>query len=117
MPSEAKLRPQSLDVTDVSHNFGLKHLPHGLLYLLEEDLRDPAAQCVDGVQELGLDGVKERLEHVVFKGKLQGEKHIFFFYTLSVLHTLLVCSAVYKQGCKAIAKLHSKTLQLQEGIV
>lgn len=57
--SAVKLRPQSLDVTNVSHNVGLKHLPHGLLYLLEEDLRDPAALGVDSVQELGLDGVKE----------------------------------------------------------
>lgn len=77
--SEVKLRLQSLDVTDVAHHFGFKHLPHGLLYLLEEDLRDPAAQGVDGVQELGLDGVEERLEHVVLKGKLQGEKHSCVF--------------------------------------
>lgn len=67
-----KLHPRSLGVTDVSHNFGLKHLPHGLLYLLEEDLWDPAAQGVDGAQELCLNGVKERLEHVVLKRKLQG---------------------------------------------
>lgn len=78
MLSEVKLRPQSLDVTNAPHNIGLKHLPHGLLYLLEEDLRDPAAQGVNGVQELGLDGVKERLEHVVFKGKLQGQKRVYF---------------------------------------
>lgn len=77
MPSEVKRRPKSLDTTNVSHNVGLKNLPHGLFYLLEEDLRDPAALGVDGVQELGLDGVKERLEHVVFKGKLQGRKSIF----------------------------------------
>lgn len=78
--SEVKLRLQSLDVADVSHHFGLKHLPHGLLDLLEEDLRDPATQGVDGVQELGLDGVEERLEHVVLKGKLQGQKHSCVFF-------------------------------------
>lgn len=61
----------------MSDDFGLKHLPHGLLDLLEEDLRDPAAQGVDGVQELGLDGVEKRLEHVVLKGKLQGQRHFF----------------------------------------
>lgn len=55
---------------DVSDHFILKRLPHGLFYLLEEDLRNPATQGVDCVQELGLDGVEQRLEHVVLKGKI-----------------------------------------------
>lgn len=44
---------------DVSDHFLLKHLPHSLFYLLEEDLRNPTTQGVDGVQELGLDRVEE----------------------------------------------------------
>lgn len=60
---------------DVVDHSLLKHLLHGLFYLLEEDLRDPTAQGVDRVQELGLDGVEEGLEHVVLKGKLQGQRH------------------------------------------
>lgn len=61
--------------SDVSDHFLLKHLPHGLFYLLEEDLRNPTTQGVDCVQELGLDGVEQRLEHVVLKGKLQEQRH------------------------------------------
>lgn len=73
----------------MSDHFLLKQLPHCLFYLLEEDLRNPTTQGVDGVKELGLDGVEQRLEHVVLKGKLQGQKHfpvsshlslIFFFF-------------------------------------
>lgn len=60
---------------DVSDHFVLKQLLHGLLYLLEEDLRNATAQGVDCVQELGLDGVEQRLEHVVLKGKLQEQRH------------------------------------------
>lgn len=60
---------------DMANHFVLKHLPHCLFDLLEEDLRDPTAQCVDRVQELGLDGVEERLEHVLLKGKLQRWRH------------------------------------------
>ena len=59
---------------DVSHHFLLKHLLHRLFYLLEEHLRNPTAQRVHRVQELGLDGVEQRLEHVVLKGKLQRTK-------------------------------------------
>lgn len=65
----------------MSDHFLLKQLPHGLFYLLEEDLRNPTTQGVDGVQELGLDGVEQRLEHVVLKGKLQGQRH----FPMSVL--------------------------------
>lgn len=57
------------------HHFVLEHLPHGLLYLLEEDLRDATTQGVHRVQELGLDRVEQRLEHVVFEGKLQEQNH------------------------------------------
>lgn len=56
--------------SDVSDHFVLKHLPHGLFYLLEEDLRNPTTQGVDCVQELGLDWEEQRLEHVVLKGKI-----------------------------------------------
>lgn len=59
----------------MSDHFLLKQLPHGLFYLLEEDLRNATTQGVDGVQELGLDGVEQRLEHVVLKGKLQGQRY------------------------------------------
>lgn len=55
---------------DMSNHLLFKHFPHGLFYLLEEDLRNSATQRVDRVQELGLDGVEKRLEHVVLKGKL-----------------------------------------------
>jgi len=61
---------------DVSDHFVLEHLPHGLLDLLEEDLRNPTAQGVDRVQELGLDGVEQRLEHVVLEGKLQDRESL-----------------------------------------
>lgn len=54
----------------MSNHSLFKHFPHGLFDLLEEDLRNPTTQGVDRVQELGLDGVEERLEHVVLKGKL-----------------------------------------------
>lgn len=37
-------------------------------------MRNPTTQGVDGVQELRLYGVEERVEHVVFKRKLQGQK-------------------------------------------
>lgn len=60
---------------DVSDHFVLKHLPHGLFYLLEEDLGNPPTQGVDRVQELGLDGVEQRLEHVVLEGILQKQRH------------------------------------------
>lgn len=56
---------------DVADHFVLKHLPHCLFDLLEEDLGNPTTERVDRLQELGLDGVEERLEHVVLKGKLQ----------------------------------------------
>lgn len=59
----------------VTDHFLFKHLFHGFFYLLEKDLRNPATQGVDCVQELGLDGVEERLEHVVLKGKLQTQRH------------------------------------------
>lgn len=59
----------------VSDYFLLKHLLHGLFYLPEEDLRNPTTQGVDRVQELGLDGVEQRLEHVVIKGKLGEQRH------------------------------------------
>lgn len=58
-----------------------KHVPHGLFYLLEENLRNPTTQGVDRVQKPGLDGVEERLEHVVVKGKLQEQRH----YLVSVV--------------------------------
>lgn len=54
----------------VAHHFLLKHLLHCLFYLLEKDLGDPTAQSVDRVQELVLDGIEERLEHVVLKGEI-----------------------------------------------
>lgn len=57
---------------DVSDHLLLENLPQSLFYLLEEDLGDPPTQGVDGVQELGLDGVEERVEHVVLEGKLRG---------------------------------------------
>lgn len=57
---------------DVSDHLLLENLPQSLFYLLEEDLRDPTTQGVDGVQELGLDGVEERVEHVVLEGELRG---------------------------------------------
>lgn len=60
---------------DVADHFVLKHLPHCLFDLLEEDLGNPTTERVDRVQELGLDGVEERLEHVVLKGKLQRRRH------------------------------------------
>lgn len=66
---------QLLVWSDMSDHFLLKHLLHGLFYLLEEDLRNPTTQGVDCVQELGLYGVEERLEHVVLKGKLQRQRH------------------------------------------
>lgn len=44
--------------SDMPDHFVLKHLSHGLFYLLEEDLRNPSTQGVDCVQELGLDGVE-----------------------------------------------------------
>lgn len=59
---------------DVSDHLLLENLPQRLLDLLEEDLRDPSAQGVDGVQEPGLYGVEQRVEHVVLEGKLQGHK-------------------------------------------
>lgn len=59
---------------EVSHHLLLENLPQSLFYLLEEDLRDASTQGVDGVQELGLDGVEERVEHVVLEGKLQEEE-------------------------------------------
>ena len=59
---------------DVSDHLLLKNLPQSLFYLLEEDLRDASTQGVDGVQELGLYGVEQRVEHVVLKGKLQEQK-------------------------------------------
>lgn len=55
----------------VSDHFVLKHLLHGLFYLLEKDLRDPTTQGVDRVQELGLDRIEEGLKHVVLEWKLQ----------------------------------------------
>lgn len=60
---------------DVADHFVLKHLPHCLFDLLEEDLGNPTTERVDRLQELGLDGVEERLEHVVLKGKLQRRRH------------------------------------------
>ena len=60
---------------NMSDHFVLKHLLHGLFYLLEEDLRNPTTQSVDCVQELRLDRVEQRLEHVVLKGKLQEHSH------------------------------------------
>lgn len=97
--SDEELCPQSLDVTNVSHDSGLKHLPHGLLYLLEEDLRDPAAQGVDGVQELSLDGVKERLQHVVLKGKLQEGKTETFLDPVSFKNITSLIRCVLMQHC------------------
>lgn len=73
--SKLKFLHQLFVRSDMSDHFLLKHLPHGLFYLLEEDLRNPTTQGVDGVQELGLDGVEQWLEHVVLKGKLQGQRH------------------------------------------
>lgn len=77
----------------MSDHFLFKHLLHSLFYPLEKDLRNPATQGVDCVQELGLDGVEERLEHVVFKGKLQRQRH---YYT-SVLVPKLSQSKWYLQ--------------------
>lgn len=62
---------------DVSDHLLLENLPQSLFYLLEEDLGDPTTQGVDGVQELGLDGVEERVEHVVLEGKLRGGNRRF----------------------------------------
>lgn len=59
---------------DVSDHLLLKNLPQSLFYLLEEDLRDPSTQGVDGVQEFGLYGVEQRVEHVVLEGKLQEQE-------------------------------------------
>lgn len=47
---------------------------HGLFDLFEENLWYPATQCVDRVQELCLEWVEQRLEYVVFKGKLKRSK-------------------------------------------
>lgn len=58
----------------MSDHLLLENLPQSLFYLLKEDLRDPSTQGVDRVQELGLDGVEQRVEHVVLEGKLQEEK-------------------------------------------
>lgn len=93
---------------DVTHHFILKHFLHRLFYLLEEDLRNPTAQGVDSVQEFGLNGVEEWLEHVVLKGKLQRQKHhpvliptpfqfdsffLFFFFINGTYHML---NGIYK---------------------
>lgn len=64
---------------DVSDHFFLENLPQSLFYLLEEDLRDPPTQGVDSVQELGLYGVEQRVEHVVLEGKLQEQKQRWRF--------------------------------------
>lgn len=81
--------------SDVSDHFVLKHLPHGLFYLLEEDLRNPTTQGVDCVQELGLDWEEQRLEHVVLKGKLQEQRHCL----VSVLiPTLFQCDRFFFNG-------------------
>ncbi len=62
-------------LSDVSNHFILENFPHSLFDLLEKDLRNPTAQGVDCVQELCLDGVEQRLEHVVLEGKLQEQRH------------------------------------------
>lgn len=74
-PARCPISHRLVVLFDVSDHFVLKHLPHGLFYLLEEDLRDPPTQRVDRVQELGLDGVEQRLEHVVLEGILQKQRH------------------------------------------
>lgn len=74
-PPRCRISHRLFVLFDVSDHFVLKHLPHGLFYLLEEDLRDPPTQRVDRVQELGLDGVEQRLEHVVLEGILQKQRH------------------------------------------
>lgn len=86
---EQSLRPQnnrtglppagSLVQPDMSDHLLLKNLPQSLFYLLKEDLRDPSTQGVDRVQELRLDGVEQRVEHIVLKGKLQEQKQSCWF--------------------------------------
>lgn len=55
----------------MTDHFILIYLSHSLFNLLEENLWNPTAQSVDRVQELGLNGVEQGLEHVVLEGKLQ----------------------------------------------
>ena len=54
----------------MTDHFLLVHGPHGLLYLFEKHLGNPTTQGVDSVQKLGLEGIEQRLEHVVLKGVL-----------------------------------------------
>lgn len=54
----------------MTDHFILIYLPHSLFNLLEENLWNPTTQSVDRVQELGLNGVEQGLEHVVLEGKV-----------------------------------------------
>lgn len=58
----------------MAHHLPLKSTPHGLLYLLEEDLGNATAQSVDRVQEPALDRVEQRLEHVVLERELRRQR-------------------------------------------
>lgn len=73
----------------MSDDILLKDLPHGLFYLLEEDLWDPTTQGVDRVQEFGLDGIEQRLEHVVIKGELQQHHTVLLFISKAVFFKLI----------------------------
>lgn len=111
-PPRCRISHRLFVLFDVSDHFVLKHLPHGLFYLLEEDLRDPPTQRVDRVQELGLDGVEQRLEHVVLEGILQKQRHrpvslvlpqlfqlnSFFFFLWNTSHRLNGIYKLCRQG-------------------
>lgn len=103
----------SIVSSDFAHHFLLKYLPHCLFYLLEENLRNPTAQGVNRVQELGLDGIEEWLEHVVFKRELQKQRKYpdeWRYQSYVMLKTLTNKKIIIYHPLNGIYKIQQKGL-------